>query len=50
MGGLHSMMTSCFVKDIKVGCISWLGPPSAIQVFTQVKIQDDKLGPIKQCS
>lgn len=34
MGGLHSAMTaSVFPKS--VGMVSWLGPPSAVPVFTQ---------------
>lgn len=34
MGGLHSAMTTSISK-YPVGCSSWLGPPSAVPVFTR---------------
>lgn len=37
MGGLHSAMVSA-VSPYPVGCSSWLGPPSAVPVFTRVYI------------
>jgi Alpha/beta hydrolase domain containing 18 len=31
--GLHAAMTASLIRDIPVGVCSWLGPPSASQVF-----------------
>ena len=36
MGGLHSAMTAS-LTPFPVGMVSWLGPPSAVNVFTKVR-------------
>lgn len=35
MGGLHAAMSASAIPTTSVGVVSWLGPPSAVAVFTE---------------